>query len=125
MATYTQPVDNLFASSYPQAVTGSYTLAAGQGVLKRGSLIAIGTGDKGSLVSAALAANTPVFVLADDADTGSSTSGSAVECLGYRAGHFLDDQLITGSSYALKATDLEKMRQYGIYTSTGMSSQEA
>lgn len=123
--TYYQDVDNLIASSSPSLVTGSYELAAGQGVLKRGSVIALGTTGTGSLVAAALAANTPVFILAEDADTGSSSSGSAVPCLGYRGGHFLEDRLITGSSYSLKTADLEKMRQFGLYTSTGATSQEA
>ena len=123
--TYTFEKENLFAAPYPQAITGTFGLAPGQGELKRGSLIAIGTGDKGSLVAAALTAGTPVFVLADDADTGSATTGDAIPCTGYRSGHFLDDQLITGSDYKLKAADLEKLRQFNIYTSTGVAGEEA
>lgn len=118
--TYTQEYDNLIAATYPELVTGSFLLTPGQKVLKRGSLLAVGEDGKAALVKAALTEGTAVFVLADDTDTGESSGGDGVPCTGYRQGHFLEDRLITGSSYKLVSADLDKMRQFNIFTSTGV-----
>lgn len=118
--TYTQEYDNLIAATYPELVTGSFLLTPGQKVLKRGSLLAVGEDGKSTLVKAKITAGTPVFVLADDVDTGAESSGNGVPCTGYRQGHFLEDRLITGSDYKLVSADIECLRQYNIFTSTGV-----
>ena len=118
--TYTFDQENLIAAPYPQLIVGSYKLAAGQGVVKRGSLMEIKEGDAGTLVDAAITAGNPVFVVADDVDTTDAAAG----CVGYRSGHFLTDGLIT-KDYTLTKADLEKLRQFNIYTSTGMPGEEA
>lgn len=118
--TYTQEYDNLIAATYPELVTGSFLLTPGQKVLKRGSLLAVGEDGKAALVKEKIAAGTPVFVLADDTDTGESSGGAGVPCTGYRQGHFLEDRLITGNSYKLVSADIECLRQYNIFASTGI-----
>lgn len=118
--TYTFDQENLIAAPYPQLIVGSYKLAAGQGVVKRGSLMEIKEGDAGTLVDAAITAGNPVFVVADDVDTTDGAAG----CVGYRSGHFFTDGLIT-KDYTLTKADLEKLRQFNIYTSTGMPGEEA
>ncbi len=135
--TYTFDQENLIAAPYPQLIVGSYKLAAGQGVVKRGSLMEIKEGDAGgvvkrgslmeikegdagTLVDAAITAGNPVFVVADDVDTTDGAAG----CVGYRSGHFFTDGLIT-KDYRLTKADLEKLRQFNIYTSTGMPGEEA
>ncbi len=118
--TYTFDQENLIAAPYPQLIVGSYKLAAGQGVVKRGSLMEIKEGDAGTLVDAAITAGNPVFVVADDVDTTDGAAG----CVGYRCGHFFTDGLIT-KDYKLTKADLEKLRQFNIYTSTGMPGEEA
>lgn len=118
--TYTFDQENLIAAPYPQLIVGSYKLAAGQGVVKRGSLMEIKEGDAGTLVDAAITAGNPVFVVADDVDTTDGVAG----CVGYRSGHFFTDGLIT-KDYTLTKADLEKLRQFNIYTSTGMPGEEA
>ena len=118
--TYTQEYDNLIAATYPELVTGSFLLTPGQKVLKRGSLLAVGEDGKAALVKETITAGTPVFVLADDVDTGTTNSGNGVSCTGYRQGHFLEDRLITGDSYKLVSADIECLRQYNIFTSTGV-----
>lgn len=119
--TYTQEYDNLIAATYPELVTGSFLLTPGQKVLKRGSLLAVGEDGKAALVKTKITAGTPVFVLADDTDTGDSVGGgTGVPCTGYRQGHFLEDRLITGNSYKLVSADIECLRQYNIFTSTGV-----
>ena len=107
--------DNLIADSYPPTDVFSVQLAAGQGILERGTLLArkddgtmemIGTETTGK-------ANA---VLSDPVDTG-DTEGEAVPGIAYRTGHFNTNRLIVAEGYEITAADREALRVAGILTS--------
>ena len=108
--------DNLIADSYPPADVFSVQLAAGQGILERGTLLArkddgtmemIGTETTGK-------ANA---VLSDPVDTGDSAEGETVPGIAYRTGHFNTNRLIAAEGYEITAADREALRTAGILTS--------
>jgi len=107
--------DNLIAASYPPADVFSVQLAAGQGILERGTLLArkddgtmemIGTDTTGK-------ANA---VLSDPVDTGDD-EGEALPGIAYRTGHFNTNRLIVAGGYEITAADREALRMAGILTS--------
>ena len=87
-------------------------LAAGKGILKRGTVVTGTAGGQLAPVSAALEATKGTYILADDTDTTTATVASA-----YRAGHFNRNKLITDGSYVLTAADEEILRAAGILLS--------
>lgn len=108
--------DNLIADMYPPADVFSVQLAAGQGILERGTLLArkddgtmemIGTETTGK-------ANA---VLSDPVDTGDSAEGETVPGIAYRTGHFNTNRLIVAEGYEITAADREALRTAGILTS--------
>ena len=108
--------DNLIADSYPPADVFSVQLAAGQGILERGTLLArkddgtmemIGTETTGK-------ANA---VLSDPVDTGDAAEGETVPGIAYRTGHFNTNRLIVAEGYEITAADREALRVAGILTS--------
>ena len=108
--------DNLIADMYPPADVFSVQLAAGQGILERGTLLArkddgtmemIGTETTGK-------ANA---VLSDPVDTGDSAEGETVPGIAYRTGHFNTNRLIVAEGYEITAADREALRVAGILTS--------
>lgn len=108
--------DNLIADSYPPADVFSVQLAAGQGILERGTLLArkddgtmemIGTETTGK-------ANA---VLSDPVDSGDSAEGETVPGIAYRTGHFNTNRLIVAEGYEITAADREALRTAGILTS--------
>lgn len=105
----TVETDGLIISNVPVADVVTVTLAAGQGIVKRGSLVVGTAGGSLSVISKALTATDAVYVLADDTDT----TGGATNATAYRVGHFATDKLITGS-YTLVAADIEMLRKEGI-----------
>ena len=107
--------DNLIADSYPPADVFTVQLAAGQGILERGTLLArkddgtmemIGTETTGK-------ANA---VLSDPVDTGDA-EGETVTGIAYRTGHFNTNRLIVAEGYEITAADREALRTAGILTS--------
>ena len=112
--TYTFDVENLFTTAAPTP-TATFELEAGQGVLKRGSLIAIDTDTgQGKLIASGNTA-TSFFVLTDDTDTGEETSTDGVGCTGYLSGFFNQNRLIVGEGYDFPTKDVEEMRKDNIY----------
>lgn len=101
--------DGLIIAHSPVADVVTVTLAAGQGVVKRGSLVVGTAGGSLSVISKALTATDAAYVLADDTDT----AGGAVTATAYRVGHFARAKLVTGS-YTLVAADEELLRKSGI-----------
>ncbi len=108
--------DNLIADMYPPTDVFSVQLAAGQGILERGTLLArkddgtmemIGTETTGK-------ANA---VLSDPVDTGDSAEGETVPGIAYRTGHFNTNRLIAAEGYEITAADREALRTAGILTS--------
>ena len=87
-------------------------LAAGSGVLNRGTIVTGTAGGQLAPVSAALSTGKAVYVLADDTDATAATVAVA-----YRTGHFNRNMLITNGSYVLTAADEEILRAAGILLS--------
>lgn len=102
--------DNLIHGLYPGAEVFHVEVAAGQGVLKRGTLLATADGGMKKISSATTGkANA---ILADDIDTGSETVAVA-----YRTGHFNANALIVADGYTITAADKEALRSVGILLS--------
>lgn len=104
--------DNLIASVTPGNEVFHVNLAANQGVLKRGTLLA--TADGGMVKISSTTTGKANAVLADDVDTG---TGSAVVGLAYRTGHFNANSLIVADGYTITAADKEALRVAGILLS--------
>lgn len=104
--------DNLFNGLTPGAEVFSVQLAAGQGILERGTLLA--NGDGGMMMMSASTTGKANAVLADTVDTG---SGEAVEAVAYRTGHFNANSLIVADGYEITAADKEALRVAGILIS--------
>lgn len=86
---------NLFAGTEVPPLTAGITLATGQGVLKRGSVIGIVTdGEKGKLVNSTATdgSQSPKYVLPNDTDT----SDGDVFTVCYKTGIFNRKALIFG-----------------------------
>lgn len=101
--------DGLIVDNYPVADVVNVQLAAGTGVLKRGTVVTGTAGGAMAPVSAALATGKPAYILADDTDVTKETVASA-----YRTGHFARNLLHTDGSYALSAADEDILRNAGI-----------
>ena len=87
-------------------------IAAGNGTLKRGTIVTGTAGGALAPVSAALSAENGAYILTDDIDATSATVTTA-----YRTGHFNRNKLITNGSYKLTAKDEEILRAFGILLS--------
>lgn len=103
--------DGLIASNVPVADVVTVKLAAGTGILKRGTVITGTAGDALAPVAAALASGETTFILCDDTDITAKTTATA-----YRCGHFARNKLLTGS-YTLTDADEEILRNAGILLS--------
>lgn len=119
MAKYNEKIgemkqDNLFASVDIKALTNSVTIAAGEGVLKRGTVLSLGTDGKCKVISAATGL-TPYGILCDDVD---ATSQAVAEV--YVSGVFNKNALTVKSGYTLTAADITALRNGGIYLETSM-----
>jgi hypothetical protein len=104
--------DNLINSANPPAEVFSVELKAGQGVLERGTLLAIADG--GMVKISAATTGKANAVLAETIDTG---TGDAVVGIAYRAGHFNTNSLIVADGYEITAADREALRIAGILIS--------
>ena len=104
----TMTYDGLFVSNTPKADAVIVNLAAGAGVLKRGTVVTGTAGGALAPAKAALSASNAVYVLADDVDTTNATTAIA-----YRTGHFAKNKLHT-VGYTLVAADIEILRKSGI-----------
>lgn len=114
--------DNLVAGMFPRALTMGIKIAAGEGALKRGTLLT--AKDDGTYVvcgkkevaSEGEDATTTIYsdpsaVLADDVDANGT---SAVVAVAYRSGNFNPNAVIVGDGYALTAADKDTLRKYDI-----------
>lgn len=114
--------DNLVAGMFPRALTMGIKIAAGEGALKRGTLLT--AKDDGTYVvcgkkevagegedATTTIYSDPSAVLADDVD---ATGTSAVVAVAYRSGKFNPNAVIVGDGYALTAADKDTLRKYDI-----------
>lgn len=100
--------DNLFHSASPAADVFTVSLAAGQGVLERGTLLA--TADGGMVKISSTTTGKANAVLADAVDT----TGGAVNALAYRTGYFNANALKVADGYEITDADKEALRVAGI-----------
>ena len=104
--------DGLFVSNIPVADVVHVKLAAGEGTLKRGTVVTGTPGGELAAAAAALVATNGTYILTDDTDVSVATVATA-----YRTGHFNRNKLITNGSYVLTAADEEVLRAAGILLS--------
>lgn len=109
MALYNEKIgemvpDKLIASAKLRHMTQSITVVSGQGVLKRGTVIA----SNGKIMASGL---TPHGILCDDVD---ATSASVVAEV-YVTGCFHKQALIVADGYTLSAADIKTLRDGGIF----------
>lgn len=108
--------DNLIADSYPPTDVFSVQLAAGQGILERGTLLALK--DDGTMETIGTETTGKAnAVLTDPVDTGDAAESEAVPGIAYRTGHFNTNRLIVAEGYTITAADREALRIAGILTS--------
>ena len=104
--------DNLFNGVNPSAEVFSVEVAANQGVLERGTLLAKAEG--GMVMISADTTGKANAVLADPVDTGAD---GAVFAVAYRTGHFNANGLKVAEGYEITAADKEALREVGILIS--------
>lgn len=114
--------DNLIAGLFPRALTMGVKVAAGEGLLKRGTLLSAkedgtyvvcgkkvtsGEGDSAQTTTY----GNPSAVLTVDVD---ASGGAAVAAVAYRSGNFNPRAVIVGEDYTLTAADKDNLRKYNI-----------
>lgn len=117
--------DNLIARMYPRALTMGVKIAAGEGLLKRGTLLS--RKDDGTYVSCGKKVTTgegdaattttygnPSAVLTVDVDAGGEAATTPVTAVAYRTGNFNINATFAADGYALTAADKDALRKYGI-----------
>lgn len=102
--------DNLINGTYPPAEVFHVEVAAGQGTLGRGTLLA--TADGGMVKISSATTGKANAVLAEPIDTDAETVAVA-----YRTGHFNANKLIVADGYKITAADKEALRTAGILVS--------
>ena len=104
--------DNLIAKLFPPAEPFGVKIAAGQGVLARGAVLALSGTDYVVLDSETTGkAN---CVLSDPVD---ASGESPVTAVAYRTGHLNRKALIVAEGYTMTAADEEELRKGGILLS--------
>jgi len=115
------PVDNLINSTFPPPQSTGVTLRAGQGVLKRGTVLALSSAGDAVILGTTAGTDETLkasMILADPFDTSGS---KAVPGIAYRLGHFNRPALIVKDGYALTRTDEENLRFGGILLSDALA----
>lgn len=105
--------DNLVNSAYTTDAC-HVTVASGEGVLKRGTALAVNAAGKAVILGTASA--TAAWILAKDVD---ATEADAV-AVAYREGHFNADALIVKASYTLTSEDKAEFRKNNIILSDSL-----
>ncbi|MCI8526858.1 MAG: head decoration protein [Oscillospiraceae bacterium] len=114
--------DNLIAGLFPRALTMPVKIAAGEGLLQRGTLLTAksdGTyvvcGKKETTGEGDAAQTTtysnPGAILTDAVD---ASGMEAVAAVAYRNGNFNPDAVIVAEGYTLTAADKDILRKYDI-----------
>ena len=111
MALYNEKIgemipDTLIASTHVRQITQTVTVAAGQGVLKRGTVVAL-DGGKAKIMASGLTAH---GILCDDVDAAEAAVAEV-----YVAGCFNRGALIVAEGYTLADADVKALRDGGIY----------
>lgn len=98
--------DNLIAKTDIPTKVQSVTLAAGQGIIKRGTVVALAA-DEAKIMASGM---TPHGIICDDVD---ATEATVAEV--YVTGCFNKAALIVADGYELTATDIAALRNGGIF----------
>lgn len=104
--------DNLIAKLFPPAETFGIKVAGGEGVLKRGTVMALSGTDY--VVLDAEATGKANCVLSDPVD---ASGENPVTAVAYRTGHLNRKALIVAEGYTMTAADEEELRKGGILLS--------
>lgn len=117
--------DNLIAALFPRALTMGVKIAAGEGLLKRGTLLS--RKDDGTYVicgktvtagegesATTTTYSDPGAVLAADVDAGGTDATVAVAAVAYSSGNFNPDAVSVAANYTLTAADKDGLRKYNI-----------
>ena len=105
--------DNLFAGAFPPAEVTGIKIAAGQGQLLRGTVLA--ESDAGCVVLGADTTGKAAYILTDNVD-----ATEEVGTTGYRAGSFNTKALIVAEGYMLTEADRDSLRKYRIVLNDNM-----
>lgn len=95
-------------------ITGLRTILSGQGVLKRGTALAINAA--GKMVILGTDSATANCILAEDVDATSADASAMV----YLSGHFNANKLAVKASHTITAAEIEAFRSAGIYLENAM-----
>ena len=104
--------DNLIAKLFPPAETFGIKVAGGEGVLKRGTVMALSGTDY--VVLDTETTGKANCVLSDPVD---ASGESPVTAVAYRTGHLNRKALIVAEGYTMTAADEEELRKGGILLS--------
>lgn len=102
--------DGLFVSNIPVADVVHVKLAAGEGTLKRGTVVTGAPGGELAAAAAALVATNGTYILTDDVELADAVTVATA----YRSGHFARNKVSTDGKYTLTAADEEILRKSGI-----------
>lgn len=112
--------DNLFISGKFPADAVSVTIKSGEGVLARGTVVAMSATEKKCVILGTTAGEgdtlTPYGIICDEVD---ATSADAVATV-YRTGHFNREALIVDDDYNITEADEAALRNGGIYLDSAM-----
>ena len=97
--------DNLIAGVFPPAEITGIKIAAGQGQLLRGTVLA--ESDSGCVVLSTATTGKAAYILTDNVD-----ATEEVGTTGYRAGNFNTKALIVAEGYELTEADRDSLRKY-------------
>ena len=100
--------DGLIVDNIPVADVVLVKLAAGSGVVKRGTIVNGTAGGDMAPVAAALVSTKATYIVADEID---ATEAAIVAA--YRTGHFARNKIVT-NGYTLTKADEEILRNAGI-----------
>lgn len=103
--------DNLIARLFPRALTFGVKIAAGEGEVKRGTVLAAKSDGTYAVYSGAKD-TAPSAILVQDVDASGS---EAVAAAAYCSGNFNPNAVIVAEGYELTAADKDTLRKYDIY----------
>ena len=107
--------DNLFAGTDIPAHGGSITIAAGQGALKRGTVIALDNSNKGVILSATTGLK-PYGILTDAVDATTETVAEV-----WLTGRFNKRALHVADGYTMTADNILALRNGGIFVENSVN----
>ena len=115
-------VDNLINSTFPPPLTTGIIIRAGQGLLERGTVMALSSESDDFVVLGAAADGDETLkasvILADPFD---ASGDEEIPAIAYRTGHFNRPALIVAEGYALTRADEENLRFGGILLSDALA----